>query len=98
MKEYKTTGYASAKTGKVSNYKIVSEFKAKNSGKEYVKLESFGKNPFSFVVLKENLCSPTLPELRPGVPTRICWECGRSFSYAQCKANEGDWSENYCGC
>ncbi len=29
---------------------------------------------------------------------RVCWECGGTFTYAQCKANDGDWSDNYCGC
>jgi len=30
--------------------------------------------------------------------TKSCWECGCPFTYAQCKANDGDWSESYCGC
>ena len=30
--------------------------------------------------------------------TKRCWECGCNFTYADCKANDGDWSESYCGC
>jgi hypothetical protein len=31
-------------------------------------------------------------------PTKVCWECGRVFTYAECKRNDGDWNESYCGC
>lgn len=27
-----------------------------------------------------------------------CWECGSYFSYADCKRNDGNWNEGYCGC
>lgn len=27
-----------------------------------------------------------------------CWECGREFTYAECKTQDGDWSDSYCGC
>ena len=32
--------------------------------------------------------------------THTCWECGREFTYAECKKWGGDWNENggYCGC
>lgn len=30
--------------------------------------------------------------------TKTCWECGCTFTYAQCKASDGDWSDSYCGC
>lgn len=32
--------------------------------------------------------------------TRTCWECGCTFTYAECRRNGGDWNENggYCGC
>lgn len=32
------------------------------------------------------------------VETRICWECGRRFTYAECKRYGGEWRDNYCGC
>ena len=35
---------------------------------------------------------------RPSAQTRDCWECGGAFTYAECKANEGDWYDSYCGC
>ena len=31
-------------------------------------------------------------------PTKTCWECGRRFTYFDCKRNDGDWNESYCGC
>lgn len=30
--------------------------------------------------------------------TKRCWECGCAFTYADAKANGGDWGESYCGC
>ncbi len=33
-----------------------------------------------------------------GGETKNCWECGCRFSYAQARANGGDWGEGYCGC
>ena len=27
-----------------------------------------------------------------------CWECGRMFTYADAKRNDGDWNDSYCGC
>lgn len=30
--------------------------------------------------------------------TQTCWECGREFTYSQCKRDGGDWKESYCGC
>lgn len=29
---------------------------------------------------------------------RLCWECGREFTYVECKAQDGEWSDSYCGC
>ena len=31
-------------------------------------------------------------------PTRCCWECGRTFTAREARQNDGDWSDNYCGC
>lgn len=31
-------------------------------------------------------------------PTKRCWECGKEFTFAQAKRNDGDWRESYCGC
>ena len=31
-------------------------------------------------------------------PTKRCWECGRTFTYRDAKANDGDWNDDYCGC
>ena len=30
--------------------------------------------------------------------TKRCWECGCAFTYAECKRNDGDWQDGYCGC
>ena len=30
--------------------------------------------------------------------TRICWECGIAFTYAECRARGGDWVDSHCGC
>lgn len=35
---------------------------------------------------------------RAGGETKTCWECGCTFSYADCRANDGDWQDSYCGC
>lgn len=35
---------------------------------------------------------------RPSDETKRCWECGCSFTYADARANDGDWSSSYCGC
>lgn len=31
-------------------------------------------------------------------PTKRCWECGKEFTFAQAKRNDGDWRDSYCGC
>ena len=31
-------------------------------------------------------------------PSKRCWECGRSFTFADSRRNGGDWSDSYCGC
>lgn len=36
-------------------------------------------------------------ERRPA-ETRTCWECGCSFTHADCRKRGGDWSDSYCGC
>ncbi len=33
-----------------------------------------------------------------GGETKRCWECGCTFTYADCKRGGGDWGEGYCGC
>jgi hypothetical protein len=33
-----------------------------------------------------------------GQPTKRCWECGCTFTYAQAKQYGGDWNDSYCGC
>ena len=30
--------------------------------------------------------------------SKVCWECGRRFTWADAKRYGGDWSESYCGC
>ncbi len=35
---------------------------------------------------------------RGNAQTKQCWECGRRFTYADAKANDGDWNDSYCGC
>lgn len=30
--------------------------------------------------------------------TKQCWECGGAFTFAEAKANGGDWRDSYCGC
>ncbi len=30
--------------------------------------------------------------------TKTCWECGREFTFRQCREADGDWSNSYCGC
>lgn len=39
-----------------------------------------------------------LPKETPKPEVRTCWECGCEFTYADCKRNDGDWGDNYCGC
>jgi hypothetical protein len=61
-----------------------------------------------FVIAKGILTCPDcgrtgriLPKPPAAPPqTKRCWECGREFTYAECKRNSGDWNENggYCGC
>lgn len=34
----------------------------------------------------------------PQEETKQCWECGGTFTYAECKRNGGDWNDDYCGC
>ena len=34
---------------------------------------------------------------RSGGQTKTCWECGGEFTYADCKANDGDWQDSHCG-
>lgn len=33
-----------------------------------------------------------------GGPKKRCWECGGLFTYRDCRENEGDWHDSYCGC
>jgi hypothetical protein len=35
---------------------------------------------------------------KTGGETKRCWECGNTFTYADAKANNGDWKDSYCGC
>ena len=30
--------------------------------------------------------------------TKQCWECGGTFTYADCRRQGGDWQDGYCGC
>lgn len=30
--------------------------------------------------------------------TKICWECGCSFTRLDASRNDGDWASSYCGC
>jgi hypothetical protein len=40
----------------------------------------------------------TKPTRTGPAPTKRCWECGCSFTYAQAKRSGGDWRDSYCGC
>lgn len=31
-------------------------------------------------------------------PTKVCWECGGSFTAFDARRNGGDWKDSYCGC
>ncbi len=99
-KDYKIVGYTS-KAGKLSAYKQTARTKDKfNEGKFRVCLESFGDKPLTFWVDEDKLCEPPKQsqEAWEKAPKETCWECGRQFTYRQCKENDGDWSEAYCGC
>lgn len=95
-KKAEYTGYKS-KAGKVGLYKIAAKFTTPE-GVKRVKLEGFGKEPFTFWVDESALCAPPAPVRRPDEPTQTCWECGCSFTYRECQYNGGDWKESYCGC
>ena len=96
MKKIEVTGYIS-KAGKNGTYKITARFTTPDSVKR-VKLENFGEKPVAFWVDADKLCTPPPPIRRVNEETRQCWECGCSFTYREAKANDGDWSESYCGC
>lgn len=96
MKKTETTGYIS-KSGKNGLYKIVARFKTED-GTKRVKLESYGEKLFQFWADESKLCAPPAPVRREGEATQVCWECGCSFTYRECKANDGEWNESYCGC
>lgn len=90
------TGYVS-KAGKNGAYKIAARFTTPE-GVKRVKLESYGEKPVQFWVDADKLCAPPPPVRREGEQTQTCWECGCQFTYHECKSNEGDWRESYCGC
>lgn len=93
-KRTEITGYTS-RAGKTGTYKIVAETKDKTR----VMLESFGEKPVQFWVDRSKLCAVPYPEKRyPGEHTRRCWECGGEFTWRECVASGGEWSEDYCGC
>jgi hypothetical protein len=94
-KKVKYTGYIS-KQGNNALYKIVA--KSNKFGKESVKLEGFGKEPFSFWVDKDKLCDPPPPIRREGEQTQTCWECGCDFTFRECAFSGGEWNDSYCGC
>ena len=95
-KKAEYTGYI-GKSGKNGLYKIVGKFKTPE-GVERVKLEGFGKEPFTFWVDKSKLCDPPAPTRKPGEQTATCWECGCDFTYREALHNGGDWKGYYCGC
>jgi len=33
-----------------------------------------------------------------GKDTKVCWECGCRFTFADARASGGDWQDGYCGC
>ena len=46
-----------------------------------------------------SVCSEGVGGVRTVAPeTRTCWECGRVFTYAECRRWGGVWRESYCGC
>jgi hypothetical protein len=100
MNSYKIVGYVS-KAGKLAVYKQVARTPDKfNEGKYRVKLKSFGNEPVEFWVDEEKIVAapPQSEAARERAPKKTCWECGQEFTYAECKANDGDWSDSYCGC
>ncbi len=30
--------------------------------------------------------------------TQFCYTCGRTFTFAECRQDGGDWQEGWCGC
>jgi len=98
--EIKVVGYVS-KAGKLGTYKQVARTSDKfNEGKFRVQLESYGAEPVKFWVDEEKLCDPPpqSAEAWEKAEKKTCWECGRSFSYRQCKEWDGEWGDSYCGC
>ena len=97
MKHAEFTGYIS-KAGKNGLYKIVARFTT-TEGVNRVKLETMGDKPLQFWADEAKLCAPPMPEKRgANEHTRKCWECGCDFTWRECKANDGEWSDFYCGC
>lgn len=96
MSEKKITGYVS-KSGKNGTYTIVGRFKTPE-GVNRVKLEGFGNPPIQFWVDEDKLCEPPAPVRKEGEETKECWECGRSFTYRECRHAGGEWNDSYCGC
>lgn len=37
-------------------------------------------------------------ENRTDTPTKVCWECGCTFTKSFAHSNGGDWNDSYCGC
>lgn len=100
MNSYKIVGYVS-KAGKLGAYKQVASAPDKfNAGKTRVCLQGFGSDPIKFWVDAEKIVAPP-PQSeasRAKAEKKRCWECGCEFTYAECRANDGDWSDSYCGC
>lgn len=54
--------------------------------------------PYCFGYLEEKKFTTRKPAVTSTTPTKRCWECGCSFTYADAKCGGGDWGESYCGC
>lgn len=50
------------------------------------------------VLVANKMMAENLVLNAPGPETKVCWECGREFTFNQCLNNGGDWQDGYCGC
>lgn len=54
----------------------------------------FMKESFCIAAIATKASAPKPVEIE----SKNCWECGFTFSKADCQRMGGDWSEGWCGC
>lgn len=54
----------------------------------------FTKENFCIAAIATKASAPKPEEIE----SKNCWECGFTFSKADCQRMGGDWSEGWCGC